>query len=124
MKGFTLIELLVVISIVGILATFGFASYGQMQKDARDTRRKADLKQIQSAMEQYRALCGAYPTIQPNSFPDSIFCTSPSIMVLTPVPHDPDGSEYRCVTNCDTTEYTIAPVDYETGEDFQITNQQ
>ena len=52
--GFTLIELLVVISVIAILAGFGFANYGPSQKRARDGKRKVDLEQIRSALEMYR----------------------------------------------------------------------
>lgn len=51
LKGFTLIELLVVISLIGILAALALVSYTGTQKQARDTRRKSDLKQYQNALE-------------------------------------------------------------------------
>lgn len=60
-KGFTLIELLVVISIIGILATVGIASFSKAQKSARDGKRKTELTQIASALEMYRADNGKYP---------------------------------------------------------------
>jgi prepilin-type N-terminal cleavage/methylation domain-containing protein len=52
-KGFTLIELLVVISVIGILATIVLISFTGVQKQARDTARKSDLKQYQSSLEGY-----------------------------------------------------------------------
>ena len=52
-KGFTLIELLVVIAIIGILATIVLASLNGARRKARDTRRAADIKQIQLALELY-----------------------------------------------------------------------
>lgn len=52
-KGFTLIELLVVISIIGILITMVTVSFGAVQKQARDTQRKSDLKQYQTALENF-----------------------------------------------------------------------
>ena len=60
--GFTLIELLVVISIIAILMALGTASYTTAQKKGRDAKREADMKSLQSAMEQYNSLHGAYPT--------------------------------------------------------------
>lgn len=52
-KGFTLIELLVVISIIGLLASLVLVSFSGAQKQARDTQRKSDIKQYQTALEQY-----------------------------------------------------------------------
>jgi len=51
LAAFTLIELLVVIAIIGILATLAMISYTGSQRQARDTERKSDLKQYQTALE-------------------------------------------------------------------------
>ncbi len=59
--GFTLIELLVVITIIGILATIFFGTFTASQRQARDSQRKFDLKNIQAALEQYKADTGNYP---------------------------------------------------------------
>ena len=50
-KGFTLIELLVVISIIGLLAAAGLATYTQSQKRARNAKRQADIISIADALE-------------------------------------------------------------------------
>ncbi len=60
-NGFTLIELLIVIIIIGILATLIFANFGDIRKKSRDSQRKSDLKQIQTALELYRADNKIYP---------------------------------------------------------------
>lgn len=60
-KGFTLVELLVVIAIIGILSTLLMTNFIGVRQRARDAQRKADLRQIQSALELYRADQGAYP---------------------------------------------------------------
>lgn len=49
-SAFTLIELLVAISIIGLLATLSMVSYSTTQKQARDTQRKNDIKNIQSLL--------------------------------------------------------------------------
>ena len=59
--GFTLIELLVVIAIIGILSSTVLASLNSARSKARDTRRKADMKQLQLALELYYDSNGSYP---------------------------------------------------------------
>lgn len=60
-KGFTLIELLVSMTIVAILATIGFTIYSDVQKSARDAKRKSDLNAVAKALEQYKTANGSYP---------------------------------------------------------------
>ncbi len=44
--GFTLVELVIAIAIIGLIATVVFVALGSVTKNARDTKRKADLAQI------------------------------------------------------------------------------
>lgn len=60
-RGFTLIELLVVIAIIGILSSVVLASLNSARKKGRDSRRIADIKQLQLALELYYDANGAYP---------------------------------------------------------------
>jgi prepilin-type N-terminal cleavage/methylation domain-containing protein len=55
--GFTMIELLVVVAIIGVLAAVMLAGFNPLTqiKRARDSERKAQLKQIQNAFESYYA---------------------------------------------------------------------
>lgn len=62
-KGFTLIEMLVVIAIIAILASIVITSVSSFQKSARDTRRIADLRNMQSYLELYFTKCGHYPGV-------------------------------------------------------------
>jgi len=50
-QGFTLIELLVVIAVIGVLSSVIFVSLGPARKRSRDAKRKADFRQINTAME-------------------------------------------------------------------------
>jgi prepilin-type N-terminal cleavage/methylation domain-containing protein len=59
-RGFTLIELLVVIAIIGILASVILASLNTARAKAQDAKTKAELKQIQSALEMYYDKYGTY----------------------------------------------------------------
>lgn len=61
-KGFTLIELLIVIVIIGILATVVIGIVGvNGQRKARDTKKKADIHEIQTALENYFTDKDQYP---------------------------------------------------------------
>lgn len=67
-RSFTLIELLVSVSIIAILIAIGIASYATVNKQSRDTKRKADIEQIRSALEMYRSDYGSYPPINTSGF--------------------------------------------------------
>lgn len=60
-KGFTLIELLVVITIIGLLSTILMVSFSGIRERNRDSRRKADLLELKTALELYRSDKGFYP---------------------------------------------------------------
>ena len=61
LSGFTLIEILVVVSIIAILSVMLYAGFVDSLKASRDATRKTDLKQLQLAIESYRAQNGQYP---------------------------------------------------------------
>jgi len=60
-KGFTLIEMVIVIAVVGILMGIAFNGIRGVQSSARDTKRVADLRSVQSYLELYFNKCGHYP---------------------------------------------------------------
>jgi len=61
-EGFTLIELLVVIAIIGLLSTLSVLALNSARARARDAKRIADIKQIQTALEMYYNDADTYPT--------------------------------------------------------------
>lgn len=84
--GFTLLELLVVISIIGILVAMGAAAFTNAQQKSRNARRRADMKSIQTAMEQYY-------TLNSSEYPAS--CAGVGD-ILNPFPADPKEGAYAC----------------------------
>ena len=50
-KGFTLIELLVTIAIIAIISVVAVALFGNIQQDARDGKRRAELESLANALE-------------------------------------------------------------------------
>ena len=65
MFGFTLVEMLVVISIIAILSAVLAGGYSNSQRSARDAARKANLKSISDALNQYYADNGVFPNTIP-----------------------------------------------------------
>ncbi len=100
--GFTLIELLVVVSIIGILASLALVSYTRSQNQARDTRRKSDLRQYQTALENYaNNNNGLYPAVS--------FSNLCSTLGMTNCPNDPKGGSatYSYVYTTDLSQYSL-----------------
>lgn len=95
--GFTLVELLVTISILAILMTIAIIYYGNVQKGARDARRKSDISNIQSALEQYHADQGFYP-ITGDIIPGNPIISG-SKTYLSKVPTDPTSGTYSYIAS-------------------------
>ena len=87
-KGFTLIELLIVIAIIALLATLAIISLTTAQRKARDTKRLADVKSIQSSVELYYSDNSSYPT------PNTSFATTMADYMQVPNPPD-NNSNYK-----------------------------
>ena len=64
-KAFTLIELLVVIAIIAVLAAMLFPAFNIIKARAAIKKAQTELKQIETAIESYKANHGFYPPDNP-----------------------------------------------------------
>jgi type II secretion system protein G len=117
-RGFTLIELMVVVAIIAILATIVYANVGGASPKARDAERQADLRNLQTAIEQYKNKNGRYPSMgcapgsdQISSESDCatyVAALSPEFITVLPKDTKRDTNEgYAYVTNTDGTSYKV-----------------
>ncbi|MFZ5366303.1 MAG: type II secretion system protein [Patescibacteria group bacterium] len=111
-KGFTLIELLVVISVIGILAALFLARFGTAEKSARDSRRKSDLNQYRTALENYGIKTGGVYPVRTTAGNASTGepCTTLSGTYLSVCPQDPRQDEtyfYRYQTDAGGLNYIL-----------------
>jgi type II secretion system protein G len=118
-KSFTLLELMIAIVILGVLSALISGNFFTSLKKSKDARRKADLEQIQQALEMYYEDKRAYPTQAADSgfpfgdkFCETPTCSSNEKIYMQKVPNDPvssysyqyqsDGTYYRlfsCIEN-------------------------
>ena len=103
-KGFTLIELLVVISIIGLLAAAGLATYTQSQKRARNAKRQADIISIADALElSYELKPG--PCTAKSAYTYSNVCAA---MFAGGIPLDPStGASYTGLPAAGATTFSV-----------------
>ena len=88
-KGFTLIEIMIVIAILGILAALISGNFINSLKKSRDTKRKADLQQIQKALEAYYEDVGDYPASLPSAGLELTNPTNTTKIYMVKLPGDP-----------------------------------
>lgn len=61
-SGFTFIELLVVLVIIGFIVSATMFGFQNAREGARDDKRRADLKTLQSGLARFFSDCLSYPT--------------------------------------------------------------
>lgn len=108
-KAFTLIELLVVIAIIGLLATLSVLALNNARLKARDSKRLADVKQIQTSLELYFNSTGHYPSSEEfaSGKIESYSPTTGTSTYMVEVPSAPTPADGSC-SNTDNA-YTYIP---------------
>ncbi len=105
-KAFTLIELLVVIVIIGIIASLTFVALNSVRAKARDTKRIADIRNLQSALEIYKNDNGVYPTYATSG--TALVANGQTYMAKIPTAPTNTGYDVYTYTSTDGTTYSIA----------------
>ncbi len=59
--GFTLVELMIAVGIIGLLASVSLVNVNSIRAKARDSKRLADIKEVQKGLEAYYVTNGYYP---------------------------------------------------------------
>jgi len=96
-SGFTLIELLVVIAIIGLLSTLSILALNTARARARDAKRVADVKQIQTALEMYYNDAGTYPLAASTTAGNPISYSGNTYLAAIPTPPTP-ANDGTCTT--------------------------
>ena len=104
-RGFTLIELLVVIAIIGLLSTLSILALNTARARARDVKRVADVKQIQTSLEMYFNDMGVYP----GSLVAGGSVTTTNGVYLKTVPKPPSVADGTCAANIPNYTYLYTP---------------
>ncbi len=135
--AFTLLELMVVIVILGILAAFVVPKLTKRPEDARVTKAKVEISNLEQALELYYLDNGRYPetdqglralVAKPGSGDDLRNWREGGYLVKGKLPDDPWGSPYVYVSpgvnNVDYDLYSLGKDGEEGGEgyDSDVTN--
>ncbi len=130
--GFTLIELLIVIAIIGILVVIVVTAINPIRVlgEARDSRRRADLTQIKTALQLYYNDCKAYPATAAfnaifgsafgstgNGFDGTAGTCDDGVVYMKQVPSDSTGSYVYTQVNGGTDYNITAYINYPKTDD-------
>ena len=101
-----MIEMVIVIAVIGILMGLVFSGTQSVQSNARDTKRMADLKKVQTYLELYYNKCNHYPgaggascsadVTSPVSWEQLRTALIPAVADADDIPEeDPQGNPYQ-----------------------------
>ncbi len=110
-SAFSLVELIVVVAIIGVLTTLGIVSFRGIRQNARDSRRIADINQLQLALKTYYNDNGFYPTyITPGT---SLVYGGKTYLQQIPANPEPKNDK-----DCPDADYVYAPL--ENGQSYSL----
>ncbi|MEK7639399.1 MAG: type II secretion system protein [Patescibacteria group bacterium] len=89
-NGFTLVEIIVVLGIIGVLTSILTANFMQARQDARNKTMRTELREVQLALELYRAQNKQYPPTG-GSYPTNL----KNVLVPEYIPDLPDATDSR-----------------------------
>jgi general secretion pathway protein G len=136
-QAFTLLELMVVVVILGILAAFIVPRISKRPEDARVTKARIEISNLEQALELYYLDTGVYPSTEQGlraliEIPDTGDIPenwkSGGYLAKSKVPRDPWGNEYVYMApgthNGDYDLYSLGKDGIEGGEEYDadITN--
>lgn len=104
LSGFTLIELLVVIAIMAILVALTIPVIGSFKKRSIVNRARAEMAQLQTAIDNYKATYGFYPPDSPNGpiTNQLLYELTGTTNLMTPSSSQPD---YQSIGSTNTISY-------------------
>jgi len=102
---------------MGTLVTILLPNFIGGRQRSKDARRRLDIEQISSALEQYRSVAGVYPssltlncdaTRETLTYTDTSVTPNVTTTFLSTIPQDPGCSTYvYAITNLSNTDYTV-----------------